>query len=80
MTGRPKFTPEQAAQIGEALRHGGTVVHAECRPCLLGQCSSQPHTWMDDDDRQRAGIPASTPAAELAARKPCGCHCNRRTT
>lgn len=75
-TEQPKLSPEQAAEIVAALKKGDAIVcYAKCWPCQFGQCADQPHTWMDDDDREHAGIPASTPAAELAATKPCGCHC-----
>lgn len=72
----PKLTPEAAAEILAALKAGNAIVcYSKCWPCQFGQCSDEPHTWMDDDDREHAGIPAGTTAAQLAAQKPCGCHC-----
>jgi hypothetical protein len=73
---QPKLTAEEAREIVKALRAGDAIVcYAKCWPCQFGQCSDEPHTWMDPDDREHAGIPATTTAAELAAQKPCGCHC-----
>lgn len=77
MADAPKLTPEQAAEIVSALQRGDAIVcYAKCWPCQFGQCTDEPHTWMDDEDREHAGIPATTTAAELAAQKPCGCRCN----
>lgn len=76
-TDQPKLTTEQAAEIVDAIKRGDAIVcYAKCWPCQFGQCTDEPHTWMDDDDRAHAGIPASMPPAQLAAEKPCGCHCN----
>jgi hypothetical protein len=77
VTDQPKLTPKQAAEIVDALRLGNSIVcYAKCWPCQFGQCSDEPHTWMDDEDREHAGIPADKPLAELAAERPCGCRCN----
>jgi len=76
VTDQPKLTPDAAAEIVAAIRQGSAIVcYAKCWPCQFGQCTDEPHTWMDDDDREHAGIPASATAAELATQKPCGCHC-----
>lgn len=76
MTDQPKPTPKQLADVVDALKQGTAIVcYAKCWPCQFGQCTDQPHTWMDDEDRQHAGVPAGTTAAELADLKPCGCPC-----
>jgi hypothetical protein len=72
-----ELTPETAAEIVDALKKGDALVcYAKCWPCQFGQCDDMPHTWMDADDREHAGIPASMSLVELAAEKPCGCPCN----
>lgn len=80
MNDQPKLTPEQATEIVAALKAGNAIVcYAKCWPCQFGQCTDEPHTWMDDEDREHAGIPTpTTPEARaaLAADKPCGCRCN----
>ncbi len=74
---QPLLTPEQAAEILAALRNGPAIVcYAKCWPCQMGQHDDIPHTWMDSDGREHAGIPADKPLDELAVEKPCGCHCN----
>lgn len=74
--GRP-LSPESAAQIIDALKRGDVVAcWAKCWPCQFGQCTDEPHTWMDDEDREHAGILADTPLSQLATEKPCGCRCN----
>jgi hypothetical protein len=76
VTDQPQPTPKQFAEVVDALRQGNAIVcYAKCWPCQFGQCTDQPHTWMDDEDREAASIPADTTAAQLAAQKPCGCHC-----
>ena len=82
MTDKPKLTREQAAEIVDALRAGNAIVcYAKCWPCQFGQCSTEPHTWMDDEDAAHAGLTVpKTPEewAALAVEKPCGCDCNQR--
>lgn len=76
MTDLPKPTPEHVAAVVDAIKQGSAIVcYAKCWPCQFGDHDDQPHTWMDSDDREHAGIPASTTAAELAEQKPCGCWC-----
>lgn len=77
MADQPKLSPEEAREIVKALRAGDAIVcYAKCWPCQFGQCTDEPHTWMDDEDREHAGIPADTSAADLAKSHPCGCRCN----
>lgn len=72
-------TPEQAAEILAAIQRGNAIVcYAKCWPCQFGQCTDEPHTWMDDDDIEHAELTRPTTPegwATLAADKPCGCHC-----
>jgi hypothetical protein len=76
MTDQPKPTPKQLADVVDALKQGNAIVcYAKCWPCQFGQCTDEPHTWMDDDDRDHAGIPKTTTPGELADQKPCGCPC-----
>jgi hypothetical protein len=73
----PKPVPQE---VVDAIGRGDYVVcYAKCWPCQFAQHSDEPHTWMDDEDREHAGIPKPTTPDEwaaLAADKPCGCHCN----
>lgn len=82
MTDEPKLTREQAAEIVDALRAGNAIVcYSKCWPCQFGQCSDEPHTWMNDEDAAHAGLTVpKTPEewAALAADRPCGCNCNAR--
>jgi hypothetical protein len=82
MSDQPKATPDQVAALTAAIKSGDAIVcYSKCWPCQFGQCSDGPHTWMDDDDREHAGIPAPTGHAEraaFAAEHPCGCHCNAK--
>lgn len=77
-----ELSPEEAAAIVAALKRGDAIVcYAKCWACQFGQCTDEPHTWMDDEDREHAGIPAPTTSdarAALAAEKPCGCRCNAK--
>jgi hypothetical protein len=79
---RPKLTPQQAAEILNTIKAGKAIVClTKCWPCQFGQHTDTQHTWMDDDDREHAGIPAPAGHADrarLAAEHPCGCWCNRR--
>lgn len=71
-----QLTPERAAEIVAALQKGAAIVcYSKCWPCQFGQHDSAPHTWMDDEDREHAGIPADMPLHELAEKHPCGCRC-----
>jgi hypothetical protein len=78
----PKLTPEQTAEIVAAIRGGDAIVcYAKCWPCQFGQCTDSPHTWMDDEDAEHAGLTVPTTPegwAALAKDKPCGCHCMER--
>lgn len=81
MTDAPKLTPEAAAEIVAAIKSGDAIVcYAKCWPCQFGQHDTypKPHTWMDAEDIEHAGLTAPTTPeawAELAKDKPCGCHC-----
>lgn len=76
---QPKLTPEVAAEIVAALKAGNAIVcYVKCWPCQSGQCANWPHTWMDDEDAEHAGVGHVSPA-ELAVSHPCGCHCNARS-
>ena len=72
----PKRIPPE---VLEAINQGDYVVcYAKCWRCQFGQCTTEPHTWMDDEDIAHAGLKVpTTPAAWalLAAEKPCGCSC-----
>ncbi len=79
MTDQPKLTPEQATEVVDALRAGNAIVClTKCWPCQFGQHTDAPHTWMDDDDAEHAGIVVTGHAsrANLATDRPCGCWCN----
>jgi hypothetical protein len=57
------------------------VCYAKCTPCQFGEHPRDPHTWMESEDLEHAGMPTpSTEEAwlELDLSKPCGCHCNQR--
>lgn len=77
----PKPVP---AEVVDAIKRGDYVVcMAKCWPCQFGQHDSEPHTWMDDEDIEHAGLPVpSTPEgrAALVEDRPCGCHCMKRTS
>lgn len=78
MNDQPKLTPEQAAEVGAAIRDGNYVVsHTRCYPCQFGEHDDQPHTWMNAEDREHAGVSIALTAAEMADEHPCGCHCNQ---
>jgi hypothetical protein len=63
VTDQPKLT----------LSPGNAIAcHAKCYPCRFGEHGTLQHTWMDDDDREHAGVPIGAAAVE----HPCGCHCN----
>lgn len=60
-TPEPKLTPEAAAEILAALKAGNAIVcYSKCWPCQFGQCTDEPHTWMDDDDREHARLAAES--------------------
>lgn len=82
MTSEPTpLTPEIATQIVEALRSGNARISlTRCYPCQFGEHDKQPHTWMNAEDREHAGISIAATDAEVAAAHPCGCHCNRADT
>lgn len=79
MADEPKLTAEAAKQITDALRSGDHIVcYAKCWPCQFGQCTDEPHTWMDDEDIVHAGLTVPTTSegwTALAKDKPCGCPC-----
>lgn len=55
------------------------ICYAKCWPCQFGDHSTEPHTWMDSEDIEHEGMaPPQSPEdrAQLAAERPCGCHCN----
>jgi hypothetical protein len=80
MADKPKLTPQQAADVLNALKRGEAIVClTKCWPCQFGQHTDSPHTWMDDEDIEHAGLPAPTghaSRAKLATERPCGCYCN----
>lgn len=60
-----------------------SVCYAKCTPCQFGEHDPNPHSWMESDDLEHAGVP--TPQTEqewaaLAAKDPCGCYCMRDKT
>ena len=78
-TEKSKLTPQQAAEILNTIKRGDAIFClAKCWPCQFGQHSDEPHTWMDDDDREHAGLPKPTTQeyAAFVAKHPCGCWCN----
>ena len=73
------ISPQVAAEILNALKAGEAIVClAKCWPCQFGQHTDSPHTWMDDEDTEHAGIVITGHAsrAKLATSHPCGCWCN----
>jgi hypothetical protein len=59
------------------------VCYAKCSPCQFGECEPGPHTWMESEDLDHAGIPTPTSPEgwlTLAAEKPCGCRCQKRAS
>ena len=66
-----------------AIKSGDFLAcYAKCWPCQFGQCTDEPHTWMDDEDIEATkDLERPTTAegwAALAATRPCGCHCMKR--
>jgi hypothetical protein len=76
--------PDQTAgeQVTAAIQRGDAIVClTKCWPCQFDDHFDEPtpHTWMDDDDAEHAGI-AYPLSVENAARHNCGCPCARLAT
>lgn len=73
--------PAEVSELVAAIQRGDYVVcYAKCTPCQFGEHSDEPHTWMESEDLDHAGIAAPTSPegwTALTKDKPCGCHCNQ---
>ena len=69
---------DEMKQVAEAIAAGNAIVcYTRCWPCMTFEgCyeDTTPHTWMDKDDAEHAGLTWPLSAEDAAAR-PCACDC-----
>lgn len=77
----PADQHHEVSELVASIQRGEYIVcYAKCTPCQFGGCPDEPHTWMESEDLDHAGIAAPTSPEgweALAKDKPCGCHCMR---